>query len=231
MLSSPGWKLILVTNHQVSLQRPTANPCSAQPMTIPATLNGCAQPQSIPAAPNHQVSLQCPPPSISAVSNRRGSLFLARKALLVHQFQWPVSVKAEQQFVIAALMHSCPLVLLVVGVLVKYFRQLRRAVEMNIGGVTAVIVVEPRPPLVSARTRSWKQQQLCPNQKPQSWTARGPHFGSAFFRIEHRAQGLLEIQASEQLSQNLVNNVAIIWPLACLNEHSCCCLAAIHARI
>ena len=162
MLSSPDWKLILVTNPQVSLQCPTAHPCSAQPMNIPATRKGCAQPQSIPAVPNHQVSLWCPTaedPFFCAESFASASIPMAG------------SVKAEQQFVIAALMHSCPLVLLVVGVLVKHFRQLRHAVEMNIGGVTAVIVVEP--PLVSARTRSWKQQQLCPNQKPQSSTARG----------------------------------------------------------
>ena len=45
-------------------------------MSIPAMPNGCAQPQSIHAVPNHQVSLQCPtttypcsaqPPSIPAV--------------------------------------------------------------------------------------------------------------------------------------------------------------------
>ena len=82
MLSSPDWKLTLVTNQQVSLQCPTTKyPCSAQPMSIPAMLNGCAQPQGIPAVPNHQVSLQCPtteyraqPQSIPAVRNHRVSL-------------------------------------------------------------------------------------------------------------------------------------------------------------
>ena len=47
MLSSPYWKLTLVTKHQVSLQCPTTTyPCSAQP-------------QSILTVPNRKVSLQC----------------------------------------------------------------------------------------------------------------------------------------------------------------------------
>ena len=84
MLSSPDWKLTLVTNRQVSLQCPiTKHPCSAQPMSIPAMLNGCAQPQGFPAVPNHQVSVQCPtaeypcsaqPQSIPAVSNHQISV-------------------------------------------------------------------------------------------------------------------------------------------------------------
>ena len=71
MLSSPDWKLTLVTNHRVSLQCPTTKyPCSAQP-------------QSIPAVPNNQVSLQCPtaeypcsaqPQSILTLPNRKVSL-------------------------------------------------------------------------------------------------------------------------------------------------------------
>ena len=71
MLSSPDWKLTLVTNHKVPMQCPTTKyPCSAQPL-------------SIPAVPNRRVSLQCPttkypcsaqPKSISAVPNRRVSL-------------------------------------------------------------------------------------------------------------------------------------------------------------
>ena len=74
MLSSLDWKLTLVTNHQVSLQCPTAEyPCSTQPQSF-LTLPNCkvslqssttkyprsAQPQSIPAVPNCKVSLQCP---------------------------------------------------------------------------------------------------------------------------------------------------------------------------
>ena len=67
MLSSPDWKLTLVTNHQVSLRCPTTKSppttkylCGAQPMSIPVMLPACAQPQNIPAKPNHQVSLRCP---------------------------------------------------------------------------------------------------------------------------------------------------------------------------
>ena len=84
MLSLPDWKLILVTNHQVSLQFPTIKyPCTAQPMSIPAMPNGRAQLQSIPAVPNQQVPLQCPtaeypcsaqPLGILAVPNRKVSL-------------------------------------------------------------------------------------------------------------------------------------------------------------
>ena len=73
MLSSPDWKLTLVTNHQISLQGPTRKyPCSAQPQSIPAVPNPSipqcptakypcsAQPQSILTLPNRKVSLQCP---------------------------------------------------------------------------------------------------------------------------------------------------------------------------
>ena len=86
MLSSPDWKLTLVTNHQVSLQCPTTKyPCSAQPQSIPAVPNHqvspqcpttkypCgAQPMSIPTLPNRKVSLQCSTtkyPRIPAVPN------------------------------------------------------------------------------------------------------------------------------------------------------------------
>ena len=87
----------IVTNHQVSLQCPTAEyPCSAQPQSIPAVPNRrdslhcptakypcIAQLQSIPAVPNHRVSPQCPtaeipytaqPQSIPAVPNCKVSL-------------------------------------------------------------------------------------------------------------------------------------------------------------
>ena len=74
-MSSPDWKLTLVPNHQVSLQRPTTKyPCSAQPMSIPAMLNGCAQPQSILAVPNRRVSCSAEPQNILAVPIRRISL-------------------------------------------------------------------------------------------------------------------------------------------------------------
>ena len=63
-----------MTNHQVSLQCPTAEyPCSAQPQSILAVPHcrgslqcrtaeyaRSAQPPSIPAVPNRRVSLQCP---------------------------------------------------------------------------------------------------------------------------------------------------------------------------
>ena len=97
MLSSPDWKLTLVTSHQVSLQCPTTKyPCSAQPPSIPAVPSRrvslqcptaeypcTAQPQSIPAVPNCKVCLQCPtaecpcsvqPSNIPARSNRKVSL-------------------------------------------------------------------------------------------------------------------------------------------------------------
>ena len=73
-----------VPNRRVSLQcRTTKYPCSAQPMSIPAMLNGCAHLQSVPAVPKRRVSLQCPtaeypylaqPQSIPAVPNCRVSL-------------------------------------------------------------------------------------------------------------------------------------------------------------
>ena len=82
-----------VPNHQISLQRPTAEyPCSAQLQSIPAVSNHqislqgptaeypcSARPPSIPAAPNRRVSLQCPtakypcsaqPPNIPAAPNQ-----------------------------------------------------------------------------------------------------------------------------------------------------------------
>ena len=64
MLSSPDWKLTLLTNHQVSRQCPTTKyPCSAQPQTLqcPTAKYPCsAQLQSIPAVPNRRVSRECP---------------------------------------------------------------------------------------------------------------------------------------------------------------------------
>ena len=101
MLSSPDWKLTLVTNHQVSLQCPTAEyPYTAQPQSIPAVLNHkvslqcptakcpcSAQLQSIPPVSNHQISLQGPtekyPCSAQAhgtpgVPNSQVSMFLQR---------------------------------------------------------------------------------------------------------------------------------------------------------
>ena len=101
MLSSPDWKLTLVTNHQVSLQCPTAEyPYTAQPQSVPAVLNHkvslqcptakypcSAQLQSIPPVSNHQISLQGPtekyPCSAQAqstpgVPNSQVSMFLQR---------------------------------------------------------------------------------------------------------------------------------------------------------
>ena len=109
MLSSPDWKLTLVTNHQISLQGPTKKcPCSAQPQSIPAVPN-----PSIPAVPNRRASLQCPtakhpytaqpqsipavakyprsaqPQSIPAVPNCKVSLQCRVSPVANHQILYP----------------------------------------------------------------------------------------------------------------------------------------------
>ena len=116
MLSSPDWKLTLVTNHKkypcnqkVSLQCPTAEyPCSAQPKypSVPkrrvsqqcptAKYPYTAQPQSIPAVPqlqsvlavpNRRVSLQCPTAKYPCSAQLRST-----PAMSNHQSAQPQSI-------------------------------------------------------------------------------------------------------------------------------------------
>ena len=100
MLSSPDWKLTLVTNHQISLQGPTRKyPCNAQPQSIPAVPNPSipqcpsaeypcsAQPQSILTLPNRKVSLQCPTAKYPCSAQLRST-----PAMSNHQSAQPQSI-------------------------------------------------------------------------------------------------------------------------------------------
>ena len=117
--SAQAQRIPAMPNHQVSLQCPTTQyPCSAQLQGIPAMLNQVSLQcpitaqfpcsdlqllQSIPAAPNSGVSLQCPwqripavcPNSISAALNGKVSLSCPALAHADPHSICPCSVKLQ----------------------------------------------------------------------------------------------------------------------------------------